>query len=67
LIGDYDNDNIADLMVKFNRQEIITYLGSQDFEDEIGYVDDVQFTISGLINGNQFIGNDWIRILKKNK
>jgi hypothetical protein len=67
LIGDYDNDNIADLMVKFNRQEIITYLGSQDFEDKIGYVDDVQFTISGLINGNQFIGNDWIRILKKNK
>lgn len=54
-IGDYDNDGIADLMVKFNcsnLQEMIVY-----------NYDSISITVSGDINGLQFEGTDAIRTI----
>jgi hypothetical protein len=55
-IGDHDNDGIPDLMVKFSRAELISYLNGQT-----GYID---LTISGdLVNGMQFSGEDTLRVI----
>ncbi len=58
-IGDHDRDGIADLMVKFDRNELISLL----------MVTDKTITISGeLSDGTQFKGTDNIRVIKhKNK
>ncbi len=54
-IGDYDNDGIPDLMVKFNRALVQANL---DLGDEI------EITISGeLYNGILFTGMDTIRVI----
>ncbi len=56
-IGDYDEDSIPDLMVKFKRQEAIPLLK----------VTDNEISITGeLLGGLQFEGTDSI-ILKSNK
>ncbi len=50
-IGDHDTDGISDLMVKFDRQELIATLGSGE----------ISITITGFANGILFEGNDTIR------
>ncbi|MHA2106001.1 MAG: carboxypeptidase-like regulatory domain-containing protein, partial [Candidatus Hodarchaeales archaeon] len=67
-IGDYDNDGIPDLMAKFNRSEVITFLGLSDFyfsniEENIP----VKFTVTGMIGKDQFLGVDWITIIHRGK
>lgn len=58
-IGDYDDDGIIDLMVKFNRDSVISLL-------EMG--DEVEITISGELNdGRQFEGKNTIKVIKKGK
>ena len=53
-IGDYDNDDIADLMVKFDRQKLISLL-------EVG---DAELTVAGeLCDGTPFEGSDTIRVI----
>lgn len=52
-IGDYDCDGSPDLMVKFDRQELILLL-------EVG---DAEFTVSGqLVDGAAFEGSDVVRV-----
>lgn len=57
-IGDYDDDDVPDLMVKFDRQELIPLL-------EVG---DAELTISGeLLDGPMFEETDTIRVIDKGK
>ncbi|MHA2304366.1 MAG: DUF3466 family protein [Candidatus Hodarchaeales archaeon] len=62
-IGDYDNDNIPDLMVKFDRTAILHFLGVPDQISEIGDGILIEFQISGIIAGSPFIGTDWIKVI----
>jgi hypothetical protein len=56
-VEDYDNDDITDLMVKFDRSAVQEIL-------EVG--DDVKITITGeLIDGTPFEGSDTIRVIDK--
>ena len=52
-VGDYDDDGVLDLMVKFDRQEVIALLS----------VDDATLTITGEVNGTHFEGSDTIRVI----
>ncbi|MCK4733338.1 MAG: hypothetical protein KAT65_12865 [Methanophagales archaeon] len=57
-IGDYDDDGIPDLMVKFDSQELIPLL-------EVG---DAELTVAGeLYDGPPFEGTDTIRVMDKGK
>lgn len=58
-IGDYDENGIPDLMVKFDRLAVQSIL-------EVG--DEAKITITGeLINGKPFEGSDIIRVIDKGK
>ena len=59
-IGDYDCDGVPDLMVKFNRTELTSYL----YNDLETRVDSVALTVSGeLTDGTPFEGTDLVRTL----
>ena len=54
-IGDYDYDGVSDLMVKFDRDEVVDIL-------EPG--DNVELTITlELIDGRQVMGTDYIKVM----
>jgi len=53
VIGDYDEDGIPDLMVKFNKQDLIAILSSGE----------AIITITGDVNGISFEGSDTIRVI----
>ena len=58
-IGDYDNNGIPDLIIKFNRVAVQNIL-------EVG--EKIKITISGnLISGEFFEGSDIIKIISKGK
>jgi len=61
-IGDYDNDTVPDLMVKFDRAKVIRYiLNSVDIEERFMKV---TLTITGKLNdGTPFKGSDTIKII----
>ena len=52
-IGDYDGDSIPDLMVSFNRAEVIALAG----------IGEATLTVTGEVNGIPFEGSDTIRII----
>ena len=52
-IGDYDTDGITDLMVKFNRPDLVAILG----------VGEATLTITGKVNDVPFEGSDTIRVI----
>jgi hypothetical protein len=55
-VDDHDNDGIHDLMVKFDRQALIEYLG--------GATGEVTLTVSGeLSDGAPFEGSDTITVI----
>lgn len=54
-IGDYDGDGVPDLMVKFNRQDLIAILS----------IGEATLTITGEVNGIPFEGSDTIRVIGK--
>ncbi len=55
-IGDYDSDGISDLMVKFNRANVVANLVAGN---------EVKLTVTGkLIDGAAFEGNDTIRVIE---
>jgi len=59
-IGDNDNDGVADLMVKFDRQAVIAALS--------GKTGDVSMTVTGqLADGRQFAGTDTIKVINPMK
>ena len=58
-IGDYDNDGILDLMVKFDRQDLIDLLKNIGIKDK----DIVKLTVVGnLLDGISFEGSDTITV-----
>ena len=59
-IGDYDQDGIPDLMVKFKRRDVIKAIGKAKRGDVI----ELQLT-GELIDGKSIIGSDVITIVKK--
>jgi len=61
-IGDYDEDGIPDLMVKFNRAEVISYiLANVNMKERFITI---TLTVTGRLNdGTPFQGSDTIRIL----
>jgi hypothetical protein len=61
-IGDFDSDGVPDLMVKFNRAEVISYiLDNIEMEDKFGTI---TLTVSGYLNdGTPFEGTDTIKII----
>ena len=65
-IGDYDNDTIPDLMVKFDRAEVISYILANANMTELiekRFIT-VTLTITGkLYDGTPFQGSDTIRII----
>lgn len=56
--GDYDNDGLPDIMVKFDRQAISAII-------DMG--DKVKITINGKIDGAIFEGSDAIRVIHQGK
>jgi len=60
VIGDYDDDSISDLMVKFDRQALIQYLETDGIADA-----EVTFAITGEANGISFETTDTIKIVSK--
>lgn len=57
-IGDYDEDGITDLMVKFDRDSV---QGILEVEDE------VEAIVTGVGDGTPFEGSDTIRVIDKGK
>jgi hypothetical protein len=63
-IGDYDWDDIQDLMVKFDRQELTTLLKNMNARDG----DEIALTVSGKLNGGEsFEGSCTITVINKGK
>lgn len=60
-IGDYDSDGIADLMVKFDRQEVIEEL---DWEWGTTYSEEIIINLN-LNDGTAAEGSDTIKVLPK--
>ena len=58
VIGDYDNDGITDLMVKFDRQTLIEYLETKGTTDA-----GVTIAITGETNGKSFEVTDTIKVI----
>jgi hypothetical protein len=63
-IGDYDGDDIQDLMVKFDRQGLIALLKNMNAQDG----DEIALTVSGkLTGGESFEGSCTIKVINKGK
>ena len=58
-VGDHDDDGTPDLMVKFDRQTLIGYLG--------GAMGEVTLTLTGDVDGNSFEGSNTIIIIGQEK
>lgn len=59
-VGDHDGDRIADRMVKFNRQAVITAL--------TGKTGDISMIVTGqLTDGRSFTGSDTIKVIAPGK
>jgi hypothetical protein len=64
-IGDYDNDSIPDLMVKFDRAEVISYILAN--VNMNGRFKTIALTVTGkLYDDTQFQGSDTIKIIACN-
>jgi hypothetical protein len=67
-IGDYDNDGIPDLMVKFDRTAIVDWLNVVDVDnEEDGPADVLELKIAGEVEGFYFEGSDTIKIISPGK
>jgi len=67
-IGDYDSDGTEDLMVKFDRAEIIEWLGTGDYGEDTEKSVEVTLTITGEVMGvepSPFEGSDSVKVLLK--
>ncbi|MEM4187575.1 MAG: hypothetical protein QW786_02135 [Candidatus Hadarchaeum sp.] len=59
-VGDYDGDGVADLMVKFNRAEVVAALGAA--------IGQAKITVKGRMNnGLSFAGEDILRVIMSSK
>jgi len=55
-IGDYDDDGIPELMVKFDTARVLTLLGPAN---------EVELTVTGKVLGIPFRGTDTIKVVTK--
>lgn len=63
-IGDYDGDNILDLMVKFDASSVIDHIWSKVYHMAPLKELSIELTVSGeLYDGTPFKGSDIIRII----
>ncbi len=65
-VGDYDDDGIPDLMVKFDANATINYIWTKIYHmnPPEGRFDDVELTVSGELDaGMSFEGNDMVRVI----
>ncbi len=63
-IGDYNENGITDLMVKFDRQALIAILQDMGYDDG----EEVELSVTGeLTTGKTFEGSDSIEVLNKGK
>ncbi|UCH70867.1 MAG: hypothetical protein JSV29_02505, partial [Candidatus Bathyarchaeota archaeon] len=58
VIGDYDNDGITDLMVKFDRQVLIKYIRTEGITET-----EVTLAITGKATGKSFEATDTIKVI----
>jgi Tol biopolymer transport system component len=65
-VGDYDQDGIQDIMVKFDRTAVTSYiLSSGDMAQWNGESGNVALTLAGrLNNGQPFAGSDTVRVTR---
>ncbi len=67
-IGDYDDDGIPDLMVKFDRAAIVDWLNVGDVNnEEAGIADELELKITGEVAGFYFEGSDTIKVIGTRK
>jgi len=60
-IGDYDDDGIADLMIKFDRASVVSYLIDKGYGND----DKATLTVSGeFTDGVRFSGVDTIVVIR---
>jgi hypothetical protein len=65
-IGDYDNDGVTDLMVKFDRPPVIAHLGVEDESEDTAKSIDVTLEIIGhIIVGTTFQGSNTMKVVLK--
>jgi len=62
-IGDYDEDGIPDLMIKFDRQALVDYLKKM----QINGNEEVKLKVIGIVTNIPFEGYDTIQVISKNK
>lgn len=61
-IGDYDDDGVLDLMVKFDRAAVISYI--YEVLEETGWrFTSVTLTVKGKVAGRLFEGSDAIKVI----
>lgn len=68
-IGDYDGDNVPDLMVKFDSGAVISLMGITDgLDDGTGTASQIKLTIMGQVSdGTYFSGEDIVSVIEKGK
>jgi hypothetical protein len=73
-IGDHDNDGITDIMVKFNRQAVITVLADTELSawetvaQFFGWKIDLKLVVTGYLDdGRHFTGEDTIQVILPKK
>lgn len=67
-IGDHDSDGVEDLMVKFDRESVLEWLGTQDYGEDTGKSVEVALTITGEVMGvepSPFECSDTVKVLLK--
>ena len=64
-IGDYNEDGVSDLLVNFNRNQIIEWLSQLFFTEETISYPEVTFRITGYLKEVPFEGYDTITIITK--
>lgn len=64
-IEDHDVNGVPDLMVKFNRAEVISWLSIRDFGEDTGKSTEIILQVTGLVEGIAFEGFDIVRVLLK--
>jgi hypothetical protein len=62
-VGDYDGDGVTDLMVKFERYSITSYLGLIDFETDYSGIP-LPLTLTGFVEDVPFKGVASIKIIR---
>lgn len=64
VVGDYDDDDIPDLMVKFDRADVIDMVRALNLDLPA----DVELSMTGeLTDGMPFVGSDTIRVISKGR